>query len=104
MPSLSCVTGNTLSLGRWVEALRYFGAEAAGVGGVEMEELIEEVISAIDREQLLPPMAVLQMLGQCSELGKGLPFSVARDYLLQHLQAAYASNSPPLSACNPTDE
>ncbi|KAL1529891.1 hypothetical protein AB1Y20_000820 [Prymnesium parvum] len=66
----------------WVEALRYFAC-----ADEQMEAYIPEVIAVIEREQMLPPMAVLELLGQGRESGPGLPLSIAREYLLRHLQA-----------------
>ena len=58
----------------------------------EKQTYIAEAISMIEREQMLPPMAVLQLLSQGSERGGGgVPLSVARDYLLRHLQAGDAA-------------
>ena len=67
----------------WLQALRFLATLEPGTAASNAERLshIGEAIRAIERDQLLPPLVVLQALSE----GTDLPLSVARDYLVRQV-------------------
>jgi len=67
----------------WLQALRFLATLEPDTAAANAERLshIGEAIRAVERDQLLPPLVVLQALSE----GTDLPLSVARDYLLRQV-------------------
>eukprot|EP00965_Chrysotila_dentata_P232732 6199160-Pleurochrysis_carterae.AAC.5 len=68
----------------WTEALHYLSSlkDPNVASFAELHRLVGEVINAIERERLLPPLAVLDALS----VHASLPFSAVREYALRHVE------------------
>jgi hypothetical protein len=64
--------------GLWVQALSYFATHE----DEECEDYIIEVLECIERQRLLPPLRVVQILAQ----NKTKPLSVVKDYIIRVLE------------------
>jgi vacuolar protein sorting-associated protein 11 len=77
--TVSCVCSDK-DLNLWIHALAFFASRENN----PCDEQIREVLSNIERNQLLPPLLVIQILAQ----RKTATLSVVKDYIIDTLKAA----------------
>eukprot|EP00301_Raphidiophrys_heterophryoidea_P025639 c8652_g1_i2.p1 GENE.c8652_g1_i2~~c8652_g1_i2.p1 ORF type:complete len:738 (-),score=172.69 c8652_g1_i2:175-2388(-) len=65
----------------WKQVLQYFATEAEG----DCTEEIEEVLAYIDKDNLLPPLTVVEILSR----NPHVQLSVVKDYILRRLDQEY---------------
>ncbi|KAJ3107659.1 Vacuolar protein sorting-associated protein 11 [Phlyctochytrium planicorne] len=67
----------------WPQALTFFADRGTGIAGrTEAQSNLTEVLDAIDRKNLMPPLKVLEILGRNS----GVTVGMVRDYVVRRME------------------
>ncbi|KAJ3208800.1 Vacuolar protein sorting-associated protein 11 [Dinochytrium kinnereticum] len=68
----------------WPQALSFFAERGTGIAGrSEAQANLSEILDAIDRRNLMPPLKVLEILGKNSAVTVGM----VRDYVVKRMEA-----------------